>query len=302
MPSPSTRAELVPPKALHPAAAAFDAVAARFDERFGAWLSVAAQRSAVRSVLLAAFPAGARVLELGGGTGEDARWLAGRGREVLFTDPSPAMVRTAAPKLRACGMPEPRVLAAEQLHRLAEERRAVGEPPLDGAFSNFAALNCVADLAPVARSLAMLLRPDAELVLVLFGILVPGEWVTQLMLGRPRAAVRRLARGQVLARLGGRTFTVRYHRGREVVRAFAPWFTLQERRGVGIAVPPSAAEPWISRHPRLLRALDAFDHGAPRALAPLGDHVLYRLRRSRSAEPVAPAAPATCGERGEAAS
>ncbi|HEV7586764.1 MAG TPA: hypothetical protein VGO40_01445, partial [Longimicrobium sp.] len=70
---------------LPPAAAAFDAVAPAFDERFGAWLSVAAQRRAVRRELLRAFPAGASVLELGGGTGEDAAWLADQGRRVLLT-------------------------------------------------------------------------------------------------------------------------------------------------------------------------------------------------------------------------
>src|SRR5215208_5724211 len=111
------------------AARAFDAVAESFDERFGAWRSVAAQRRAVRSVLLRAFPVGSRVLELGGGTGEDARWLAERGREVLLTDASPAMVRVATAKLR--GLPRPRVVPAEQLEWLAREREALGEPCFD---------------------------------------------------------------------------------------------------------------------------------------------------------------------------
>ncbi|MBV9880750.1 MAG: hypothetical protein JO180_09665, partial [Gemmatirosa sp.] len=52
------------------AAAAFDAIADGFDARFGAWASVAAQRRAVRALLAEAFPVGARVLEIGGGTGE----------------------------------------------------------------------------------------------------------------------------------------------------------------------------------------------------------------------------------------
>ena len=49
--------------ALSPALEAFDAVAARFDVRFGAWRSVAAQRRAVRRALGAAFPRGAQVLD-----------------------------------------------------------------------------------------------------------------------------------------------------------------------------------------------------------------------------------------------
>ena len=85
-------------KILSPAAQAFDAIAEKFDERFGTWLSVAAQRRAVRGALEKAYPPGVRVLEIGGGAGEDALWLAQRGRQVLLTDASPLMVRIAAAK------------------------------------------------------------------------------------------------------------------------------------------------------------------------------------------------------------
>ena len=50
---------------LPPAAAAFDAVAERFDARYGGWKSVAAQRRAVRAALIEAFAPGARILEIG---------------------------------------------------------------------------------------------------------------------------------------------------------------------------------------------------------------------------------------------
>jgi hypothetical protein len=60
----------------------------------------------------------------------------------------------------------------------------------------------------------------------------------------------------------------------------APHFRLEERRGIGIFVPPSAAEPWISTHPRLLRVLAALDRIAERPLAALGDHILYRFVRT----------------------
>src|SRR5215218_590008 len=122
---------------LSPAIQAFDAVAARFDLRFGAWRSVAAQRRAVRTLLARAFPRGARVLEIGGGTGEDARWLAARGRDVLLTDGAPSMVRIARRKLRSQRGPEPRVVPAERIGELAVERAAAGDAPFDGAFSNF---------------------------------------------------------------------------------------------------------------------------------------------------------------------
>ena len=271
----------VPARALPPAARAFDAVAARFDERFGGWMSVAAQRRAVRRELLRAFAPGARVLEIGGGTGEDASFLADAGRAVLLTDPSPSMVAVASQKISGRAAPaSARVWAAEQMPALAAERAAAGEPPLDGAFSNFAALNCVADLRPVAAGLARMLRPGAPALLVLFGPLPPGEVLVEAIRGDRRAAFRRLARGDVPARLGGRAFTVRYHRPRAVRAAFAPWFRPVRTRGIGVFVPPSAAEPWISRHPRLLAALEALDRIAEVPLALLGDHVLYHLVRT----------------------
>jgi SAM-dependent methyltransferase len=266
------------PVALSPAARAFDAVAERFDVRFSEWQSVAAQRRTVRAELARAFAPGSRLIEIGGGTGEDAAWLADRGHEVLLTDASPAMVRVAAAKL--AGRAQAEAVAAEALGTLAARREAEGSARFDGAWSNFAALNCVADLAPVAQGLARLLRPGAPLLLVVFGTFCPGEMLVELLRGRRRNMLRRLARTPAPATLGGERFTVRYHRVDDIEAAFAPWFVPRGRLGIGVFVPPSAAEPWISRHPRLLAALEEIDRRVSRPLAILGDHILYRFERT----------------------
>jgi SAM-dependent methyltransferase len=263
----------------NPAVGAFDAIAPQFDARFGSWLSVAAQRRAVREALLNAFPAYGRILELGGGTGEDAAFLAAHGFRVLLTDASPAMVEQARPKLAQLNC-EADVVPAEEMENFAETYLSSGGTHFDGAFSNFAPLNCVADLKPVARGLARLLRAGAPAMLVVFGTFSPGEMITEVLRGRPGSALRRLNRGNVPARLSGREFRVIYHRITQLKRAFAPWFVLEKRFGIGITVPPSAAEPWISRHPRLLAAMEATDKPLRRPLAFLGDHVLYQFRRS----------------------
>jgi len=103
--------------------------------------------------------------------------------------------------------------------------------------------------------------------------------------GRPANIFRRRKRGDVPARLGGSSFTVRYHRSAEIRRAMAPWFSLKRRRGIGLFVPPSAAEPWISRHPAVLRFLDRLDRLLARPLALLSDHVLYRFERTVEVAP-----------------
>lgn len=257
--------------ALLPAAAAFDAVAAHFDERFGGWKSVEAQRRVVRAALLDAFAEGSHLLEVGGGTGLDAAWIAARKRTVLLTDASPAMVDIAR---RRPGLELAEAVAAEHLDRLLDPAGR-----FDGAYSNFAALNCVSDLAPVGHGLAQLIRPGGSVLLVLFGRFCPGEMIVEAARGRFANMFRRLSRSDVPARLGGHTFTVRYHGRADIVRAMAPWFRLRRSTAVGLCVPPSAAEPWISRHPRLLSAMVAADRALARPLAFLGDHVLYHFTR-----------------------
>ena len=261
---------------------AFDAVATDFDARYGAWRSVRAQRDAVRRLLLATFPTGSRLLELGGGTGEDAAHLARHGRTVHLTDGAPRMLEAAARKLRADGVDGNVTLEALLLEEVEAWAEAHPAGRFHGAYSNFAALNCVEDLEPVARGLARAIAPGGAAVLVVFGPLPPGEIVVELLRGRPGSAFRRLDRGAVRARLGGEHFTVRYPRRGELVRAFAPWFRLERTRGIGIFVPPSGAEPEVSAHPRLVGALALLDRMASAPLSFLGDHVAFVFRRTAS--------------------
>jgi hypothetical protein len=106
--------------------------------------------------------------------------------------------------------------------------------------------------------------------------------VTELLRGRPHLALRRFGRGEASARLAKQDFHIVYHRRAALVRAFAPWFALEKRLGIGIAVPPSAAEPWITQRPRLLAAMEAIDRHLCRPLAILGDHVVYQFRRTEA--------------------
>lgn len=259
-----------------PAALAFDAVASTFDARFGEWQSVAAQRAAVRAELLKVFSPGGAILEIGGGTGEDALWLARRGFRLLLTDPSPAMVAAARKKLEPLGS-HAKQLGAEELEQFGLEN---GGAAFNGVFSNFAALNCVDDLQSAGRGMASLLGPGSSALLVLFGTLAPGEILVECLRGRFGQAFRRFRREPVQARLGGLSFCVHYHRPRAICAAMKPWFRLRRRIGVGIFVPPSAAEPWISKHPRLLGLLDLLDSGTRRQFAVFGDHVLYHFERT----------------------
>jgi SAM-dependent methyltransferase len=244
---------------------------------------VAAQRRAVRRDLLQAFPEGSHVLELGGGTGEDALFLAAQGRKVFLTDGSPEMVFRAETKSRAAGLSHLiscERLSLEELKSFATLRQTRGDPLFVGCFSNFASLNCVDDLSTVGRGLSMLLPAGARALLVVFGPFCPGEIATLLLKGRFRSAFRRLSRHPAPARVAGHTFTVSYPAPAVYARAFAPWFRLARIQGIGVLVPPSSAEPFISRFPRLLSVLEAGDRILSAPLALLGDHVLLDFVRT----------------------
>jgi SAM-dependent methyltransferase len=231
------------------------------------------------AALLGEFPAAGRILELGGGTGEDATFLAERGYDMLLTDPSPTKVTLAKAKLAPLGE-RAKIAACENMDAFASKYLQSGGAMFDGAFSNFTPLNRIADLRPVARGLARLLKPDAPAMLVLFGTFCPGEMVVEVLRRRPHLALRRRNREEARARLAKRDLRVVYHRRAALQQAFTPWFALEKRLGIGVAVPPSVSEPWISRQPHLLAAMETLDRGLARPLAMLGDRVLYQFRRT----------------------
>jgi len=250
--------------------------------------------------LLALFAPGERVLELGCGTGEDAVHLGRHGVRVLATDASLGMVAAARRKVAAAGLAdlvEVHQLAVEELSRLGSQRRpeapsssaalsppgseqaapwAAG-PPFDGAFSSFGGFNCVRGLHGAARDLAAVLRPGAHLLLCVMGPLVPWEWGWFLLRGRPAKAFRRLHRGGV----AWRGVAIRYPAIGAMKRTFAPEFQARRTAALGALLPPSYAEPWAARHPRLLARLDRWERRWE-TLPPLpwlADHYLLELER-----------------------
>jgi len=252
----------------------FEDLAATYDESFTRTLLGGRMRSALWRRLDAAFPAGARVLELGCGTGEDAVHLAAREVSVLATDAAQRMVEEARAKAERSGLAarvETRVLDAGRLDE------ADLDGPFDGAFSSFGALNCVPDLAPVALGLRRHVRPGGRVLLCLMGRYVPWEWAWFLARGDRRSAFRRLAPGGA----EWRGLRVSYPPLRALRRRFAPGFRFVSNRAIGLLVPPTYAGAFAARHPRLTAALDVVERRVE-ALPPfpaLADHVLLELER-----------------------
>jgi len=255
---------------------AFDALARDYDAAFTDTLLGRTLRRALWRWLDRAFPAGAHVLELNCGTGEDALHLAGRGVRVLATDASPAMLDVARAKLGngpLASSVELRAVGIEQLDTLAARYGGA----LDGAFSSFGGLNCVADLAGAARALAALLKPGARVVLCVMGLLVPWEWAWFLARGQPGNALRRFTPGGTR----WRGTTVRYPSIASTRRAFHPQFVARGVGGLGVLLPPTYVNAWAVRHPRLVDGLDRWERRIEEwPVVPwFADHYLLELER-----------------------
>jgi|SRR5208282_607407 len=258
-------------------AAAFDRVAASYDDLFTRTAIGQAQRKQVWRRLLRAFAPGERILELNCGTGEDARFLALRGRTIVACDASSRMIEVAVARTQRDAKGADivfRQVANEDLGMLPRQQT------FDGAYSNFSGLNCMADLQPVARNLASLVKPGGRVLLCLWSRVCLGELVWYLFQGRASKALRRFS-GRAMARVGESVITVSYPTVGDVQRIFAPWFQLERRCAVGLFVPPSYVESWARKHETALGHLEKMDRVFARlpVFRDVGDHVLLEFTR-----------------------
>lgn len=268
----------------HQVAEAFDQAAQNYDELYQGNQVMAWMRQESLAVLQETFPPGSHLLEIGCGTGEEALALAGQGYSIVATDISPAMIELCRRKAAAKGSPGIawRVVPAGQMEGLLAEH---GPATFDGAYASFGGLNCEPDLAPVATTVARLLRPGARLVCSIMGRWCAWEIAWGLLHLRPREAFRRLGQnwiGAGLASPGGTlSVPVRYYTPRSFARAFEPHFRVGATRGLPVLLPPPYLDHILERHPGLLprlaraerRVRDRFPFHS------LGDHFLLIMER-----------------------
>jgi ubiquinone/menaquinone biosynthesis C-methylase UbiE len=260
-------------------ARAFDSLATEYDEVFTRSTIGRAQRNVVWKRAADLFQAGKQVLELNCGTGEDALFLSRLGISVVACDASSQMIDQAKQR-REQEEPQANIrFEVLQIERLADLQNPTC---FDGVFSNFSGLNCVPDLAAVAKQLSMCVNDGAPLLLCLSTRVCLWEILHFLFQGNFHKAFRR-CRGQTIVRLGDVSFPVHYPTIRELRAFFSPSFALRSYSGVGIAVPPSYMESWARKHPKILRALqqiDALISDWP-IFRVVGDHVLLRFEKVR---------------------
>ncbi len=254
-------------------ASPFDDLAADYDRSFTRSACGMTLRAMVWERLPRVFGTRHRILEIGCGTGEDAVHLARAGHRVVATDASEEMIRIARLKAISAGCADRidfHAMPIEALHTLPREQR------FDGVFSNFGAINCVADVRRLAHSLATRLERGAPLMFVVMGRHVPWEWAWYLAHGDRQRAFRRLDR----AGTRWRGLTIHYPTPPELAGALAPEFVTRRRSALGFALPPSYAARWLDSRPRVLSALAGIERLMQRVTAGLADHYVLEAVRT----------------------
>ncbi len=270
-------------------AAVFDALAPQYDLIWTSGLIGTLQRNQVWREIQPIFHSGEHVLEIGCGTGADAVHLAKMGVRVHAIDISVRMLSIARERVEREGLSD-RVTFE---HRAIEELREFPRSNIfDGVFSNFGAFNCIRDHHDAALALARLVRPGGKVVICYISRFCLWETVWYLSHAQLDKAFRRLSAGKGGLKTSIRTniqMQVFYPSAGELASDFKEYFSSTSRHGIGVFVPPSFMENWVSRKPRFLAMLAVLDRNVRQwpILRAIGDHLLWVFTRTdRSLEKI----------------
>jgi ubiquinone/menaquinone biosynthesis C-methylase UbiE len=256
---------------------AFDSVAADYDRDEADNPIRQLMRKCSLATLESTFPKGARLLDVGCGTGTEALWLAQRGRILFAVDSSAQMLEVLSARAVTDELQvSTRLLRAGDLMRLVDE---LGEGSFDGAYSSFGALNTEPALEAPLAGLSRLVRPGGRIVLSVMNRWCVAEMALLAVRGRPNQALRR-AHSSLHVAVGSSVTEVWYPSWRQLSRALHPDFRVLTVQALPLLLLPYAW-PAFSAHPRLYGIASRLDRTlAPRRpFAWLGDHLLVVAER-----------------------
>ncbi len=178
-----------------------------------------------------------RVLEINGGTGEDALWFARKGHRVWYTDGSQEMVSEAKQKFSLSDLPvvpDATSLSFSQLDELPKEQ-------FDLVFSDFGGLNCIDPYAlkETLLQVSKRLRTGGKFIAVLMGRKCLTERFYFFLKNNRQASMRRRSSGPVMANVDGHEVKTWYYSPFEIKSMAESVFRHNRSVPIGLFIPPS---------------------------------------------------------------
>lgn len=269
-----------------PDPAPFDKIAQDYDRSFSDTAVGWAQRQRVWYFLSRFFQENniQNVLECNCGSGTDAIWLAGQGKQVLATDISSQMVEITADKAEKSGLSKHLQTAVVSMQELHTQERILQYAPFDLLFSDFGGLNCLSpeEIRQWGQHMKPLLMPGGWLALVVMSRFTCWETLYFLLKGKADEAFRRGSRTAVQARLDVDTFIPTWYFSPKELGDLLPGYTIKECRPIGFWLPPSYLDPFFLKRPKWLRLLEWLEKkSAARWLSPVADHYFLLLQKKQ---------------------
>lgn len=253
----------------------FDYIASQYDETFTNTKIGKYQRELVYQFLEAEINEfnEKSILELNGGTGEDAVWMAKKGAEVTCTDISNEMLEVAKQKGKELSI-------SHKILDIKELIKATNKEKYDVVFSNFGGLNCLNhhELKAFLNEVKHILKPNGKLIMVIMPSFC--LWETNYFLTKLKFinAFRRLSKNGVYAQVENNKVKTYYY-SPKFVKKHKKSLTISSVKPVGFFIPPSYLEPFFSSRPKFLNWLWKMENKIKNKsfFASLSDHYFISL-------------------------
>ncbi|MCW3090207.1 MAG: hypothetical protein JWP81_1276 [Ferruginibacter sp.] len=231
---------------------AFSLQAKVFDEQYSNDGIIQYKRQRVRKHISKWLSRKSNVLELNSGTGEDAIWLAKQGHLVHATDISENMLEILHKKINSSVL---KSSISYELCSFTQLNNLYYRGPYDMIFSNFAGLNCTAELDKALRQFSPLLKKGGMVTLVILPPFCLWEFLL-IFKGMFATATRRIwARKGAPAKVEGNQFTCFYYHPAYIVDKLRDEFKLLKVEGLCTVVPPSYISHFVEKHPGIFNFL-----------------------------------------------
>jgi len=171
------------------------------------------------------------VLDFGGGTGLDLKWLTANGYQVLFCEPSPGMRKLAIN--RSLELPNKQNIKFIN-NDLSDFSKWHTSPPcqlqIDAILSNFAAINCIQNIELLFANLGNIIKPGGQFIMLVLqhGYKKNSWW-------KFRKFLRGTLTGEsltLLIKFKNEYQTVYVHTKKELATAATPFFKIISREDV----------------------------------------------------------------------